>query len=391
MDLTSGLVLGRVRGIEIRVHWSWLLIVGLLSFSLAEGFFSEAFEEPTTAQRWIASLVTSGLFFVSVLVHELSHAFVAQRYGMEVPSITLFIFGGVSNLGGEMRSPGQEFRVAIAGPLASWGLALLFGLAWLALRGTDASVVTGYLAVINAVLGVFNLLPGFPLDGGRVFRSLVWARTGDQLRATRVAARGGTVLAYALMALGVFTVLTVSLTGLWYVLIGLFLKSAADAAYGQTLVETTLRDVAVERAMSPAPNPIAAHTTVQQLVEERVLGAAERAFVVEADGRIVGLLTTSDLARLPRERWPSTAVEEVMVAAESVITTAPGSSVIDSLRLMQEHDVHQLPVLDSGRLVGLLSRGDVLRQIELRRQYGRDGGATGAGGPAGGAEPGAPA
>jgi Zn-dependent protease len=381
MDLTSGLVLGRVRGIEIRVHWSWLLIVGLLSFSLAEGFFSEAFEEPTTAQRWIASLVTSGLFFVSVLVHELSHAFVAQRYGMEVPSITLFIFGGVSNLGGEMRSPGQEFRVAIAGPLASWGLALLFGLAWLALRGTDASVVTRYLAVINAVLGVFNLLPGFPLDGGRVFRSLVWARTGDQLRATRVAARGGTVLACALMALGVFTVLTVSLTGLWYVLIGLFLKSAADAAYGQTLVESTLRDVAVERAMSPAPIPIAARTTVQQLVEERVLGAAERAFMVAADGRIVGLLTTSDLARLPRERWPSTAVEEVMVAAESVITTAPGSSVIESLRLMQQHDVHQLPVLDSGRLVGLLSRGDVIRQIELRRQFGRDGGAPAPGAP----------
>ena len=375
MDLTSGLVLGRVRGIEIRVHWSWLLIFGLLSYSLAEGFFGEAFEEWTATQRWTASIVTSALFFVSVLVHELSHAFVAQRYGMEVPSITLFIFGGVSNLGGEMRSAGQEFRVAIAGPLASWGLAVLFGVAWLALRGTDASVVPGYLAWINAVLGVFNLLPGFPLDGGRVFRSLVWARTGDQLRATRVAARGGTVLGYGLMALGLLTVLTVSLSGLWYVFIGLFLKSAADGAYAQTLVESTLRDVAAERAMSPAPAPVSARITVEQLVEERVLAAAERAFVVEEGGRIVGLVTTTDITRLPRERWRSTAVEAVMVPTESVITIAPGSSVIESLRLMQEHDVHQLPVLDEGRLVGLLSRGDVIRQIELRTQFARDDGA----------------
>jgi Zn-dependent protease len=375
MDLTSGLVLGRVRGIEIRVHWSWLLIFGLLSYSLAEGFFGEAFEEWTAAQRWTASIVTSALFFVSVLVHELSHAFVAQRYGMEVPSITLFIFGGVSNLGGEMRSAGQEFRVAIAGPLASWGLAVLFGVAWLALRGTDASVVPGYLAWINAVLGVFNLLPGFPLDGGRVFRSLVWARTGDQLRATRVAARGGTILGYGLMALGLLTVLTVSLSGLWYVFIGLFLKSAADGAYAQTLVESTLRDVAAARAMSPAPAPVSARITVEQLVEDRVLAAAERAFIVEDGGRIVGLLTTTDITRLPRERWRSTAVEVVMVPTESVITIAPTSSVIDSLRLMQEHDVHQLPVLDDGRLVGLLSRGDVIRQIELRTQFARDDGA----------------
>ncbi len=379
MDLTAGLVLGRVRGIEIRVHWSWLLIFGLLSYSLAEGFFGEAFEDWTAAQRWTASLVTSGLFFISVLIHELSHAIVAQRYGMEVPSITLFIFGGVSNLGGELRSPGEEFRVAVAGPLSSWALALLFGLGWLALRGTDASVVPGYLAVINGVLGAFNLLPGFPLDGGRVFRSLVWARTGDQLRATRVASRGGAVLAYALMGLGVLTVLAGSLSGLWYVFIGLFLKSAADGAYAQTLVESTLRDVEAARAMSPAPLPVEARTSIQQLVEDRVLGAAERAFLVESGGRIIGLLTTSDIARVARDRWPQTAVESVMVPAERVVTIEPTSGVVDSLRLMQEHDVHQLPVLDDGRLVGLLSRGDVIRQIELRTQFGRDGGESGGG------------
>jgi CBS domain-containing protein len=177
------------------------------------------------------------------------------------------------------------------------------------------------------------------------------------------------------MALGLLTVLTVSLSGLWYVFIGLFLKSAADGAYAQTLVESTLRDVAAERAMSPAPAPVSARITVEQLVEERVLAAAERAFVVEDGGRIVGLVTTTDITRLPRERWRSTAVEAVMVPTESVITIAPSSSVIEALRLMQEHDVHQLPVLDDGRLVGLLSRGDVIRQIELRTQFARDDGA----------------
>lgn len=364
MDPTSGLALGSVRGIEIRVHWSWVLIAVLLSYALADGRLGAVSEEWTAPQRWGTALATSGLFFVSVLLHEFSHAIVAQRHGMEVPSITLFIFGGISNLGGELRSPGEEFRIAIAGPLASWGLALLFGLAWLVLRDSDLASVPRYLILINAALGLFNLLPGFPLDGGRVVRSLIWARTGDEARATRIAAGGGTVLAYVLMGFGAVTVLADSISGLWYILIGLFLKSAADGAGGETLVETTLRDMPAGRAMSEPPAPVAVGTTVQQLVEERVLVRSERAFIVQSGGRIVGLLTTSDISRLPRERWAETLVEVVMVPEESVVAVAPGRSVIEARRLMRQHDVHQLPVIEDGRLVGLLSRRDVSRLTE---------------------------
>src|SRR5690606_38985747 len=199
MDLTTGFKIGTVRGIEIRVHWSWIFIFTLITWSLAEGFFGTQFPEWSDGERWGWAAGTSVMFFGSVLFHELSHAFVAQSFGMVVPSITLFIFGGVSNIGGEMRTAGQEFRIAIAGPLSSWVLAAIFvGLA-LVFADSNAGEVLAYLGLVNFVLGAFNLLPGFPLDGGRVFRSIVWARTKDLVKATRIASAVGGGIAWVLI------------------------------------------------------------------------------------------------------------------------------------------------------------------------------------------------
>jgi len=366
MDLSAGLVIGRIRGISIRVHWSWSLIFALIAWSLADGIFREVFEHWSASQRWTAGIITATLFFLSVLVHELAHAFVAQSYGMRVPSITLFIFGGVSSIDGEMRSAGQEFRIAIAGPLSSMALGLLFGGLFLLLRTGGPAVVFGYLGFINFVLALFNLLPGFPLDGGRVFRSIVWARTHSQLRATRAASRLGTVIAYLIIAIGVIVVITVDIFGLWYVLIGLFLRSASQDALAQLKVERALRDIPASQVMRPPPEPIEGTWTLQRVVDERVLGAAERASFVSGDGRVIGLITTRDLMDTPRDRWRSTRVEQVMVRADDVIVVGPETSVIEGMQLMQRHDVNQLPVLTGGRLVGVLTRADVLQQIELR-------------------------
>lgn len=366
MDLSSGLVIGRIRGIAIRVHWSWALIFTLVSWALATGIFVDLFPEWSDTQRWSAAIITSLCFFISVLLHELSHAFVAQSLGMTVPSITLFVFGGVSTLAAEMRSAGEEFRVAIAGPLMSWAIAAVLAAVWLVLRGSDVATIAGYLAWVNFILGAFNLLPGFPLDGGRVFRAIAWSRTKSLVRATRLASQVGTAIAWGLIAIGVLTVVFVSLVGLWYVLIGLFLKSASENAYQQMIIERSLEHIRARDVMREPPEPVGTGWSLQRIVDERVLGQAERCIFVEGDGTVVGLLTASDLARVPRERWSETVARDAMVPTERVIVVAPEASVLDALKLMQEHDIHQVPVLDGGRMIGLVTRADVIRQLELR-------------------------
>jgi len=370
MNLGSGIGIGRIRGIEIRIHWSWFIILVLLTWSFADGLYRDLYEDWSDGQRWTAAVITSGFFFLSVLLHELSHAFVAQRYGMTVPSITLFVFGGVSSIAGEMRTAREEFAVAIAGPLMSWVLAALFGLLWVVTRGTVAGGVFGYLAWINGALGLFNLLPGFPLDGGRVLRSLVWGRSKSIVRATRVAASVGTIIAYIMIGAGLLSVFYFGLLGgIWYVLIGLFLKSAAEGSYQAMLADRALRNVDAAAVMQPPSTPIDASMTVQQLVDERLLRVAERAYLVGSDGHVVGLVTATDITRLPREQWARTPVAKVMVPAENVRTVTPRTDLVEAMRLMQQYDIHQLPVLEDGRLLGMLTRGDVLRQVEVRMRF----------------------
>jgi Zn-dependent protease/CBS domain-containing protein len=370
MDISSGLVIGRIRGVEIRVHWSWLLIFWLIAWSLSEGLFPEYQPQWDERQRWIAGAVSSLLFFVSVLFHELAHTFVALHYKMRVPSITLFVFGGVSQIANEMRNPKQEFLIAVAGPLSSWVLAGAFGALWVVFRAESVSAVFGYLGLINFALGTFNLLPGFPLDGGRVFRSIVWGRVHDLTRATRIASTVGQGIAWLMIAVGIAWMVFVNWSGLWYVLIGLFLKNSSENAYAQVLLDRALRDLRVRNLMRSVPEPVAETWSLQRMVDERVLGRAERVLFVEDLGQVSGLITVADLTKVPRAEWEMTTVRAAMVPSVRVITVTSGASALEAMRLMQEHDVHQLPVIDDERLVGLLTRGDVMSRLELNSLVG---------------------
>jgi Zn-dependent protease/CBS domain-containing protein len=370
MDLSAGIKLATIRGIEIRVHWSWLIILVLLSWSLADTLFREDVPEWSAQQRWLAAVASSALFFGSVLTHELAHAIMAQRLGMRVPSITLFVFGGVSTIAGEMTSARAEFRVAVVGPLTSAALAVLFGALWLATRGEGIASAFGYLATTNGALALFNLLPGFPLDGGRVLRSAVWGRSGDLVRATRVAARSGTALAMIMIGGGLIAVLAFGLfQGIWYILIGLFLRSAAEGSYVATVTDQALQNLLVRTVMRPPRAPVDPSMTIETLVESRVLATAERAYIIGTEDAVVGLLTTSDIGRLEREQWPTTTVRQAMVPVDRVITVTPETPLVDAMNLLREHNIHQLPVVERGRFVGMLTSDDVIRQIEVRLRF----------------------
>ncbi|MFQ5878743.1 MAG: site-2 protease family protein, partial [Dehalococcoidia bacterium] len=272
--MPSSYRLGRIAGIEVGAHWSWFLVFFLLSWSLATTLFRDSFPEWTAAQRWLAGVITTGLFFASVLLHELSHSLVARRLGLPVSSITLFIFGGVSNLTREPDTPRDEFVIAIVGPGTSFLLAAAFALVWAATRGVSEPValVSGYLAFINGVLGVFNMVPGFPLDGGRVFRSIVWARNRDLLRATRIASGVGVVVAYGLVVAGIAMVFTVALiSGIWLVFIGWFLKNASESSYQQLLVRDALQGVPITGVTNDLYTAVAAGTTLRELADRYIL------------------------------------------------------------------------------------------------------------------------
>jgi Zn-dependent protease/CBS domain-containing protein len=375
MDLTTGLLIARIRGIAIRLHWSWLVIFGVVVWNYQSGLLPAELPGWNSTQLWVGGVAAALVFFASLLLHELAHAFVALHYGMKVSSITLFILGGVSNIEGEMPSPKQEFRVAIAGPATSLLIGVVLGaISWVLPAGGVGTIVA-YLAFTNVALAVFNLVPGFPLDGGRVFRSIVWAATGDLVRSTRVAARAGTMVAWGLIALGIYlSIATRSLTGISFVLIGLFLKTASDSAYGQMLLERTLEGIFVRDVMREAPAPVDRATNLKTIVEERVIGRGERSIFVGSEGTVLGLFTIADLAAIPQDELVSKTAGEIMIPAERVVTVLPGTPLLEATRAMTERDIHQVPVVEDGRMVGVLSRGDVLQQLEVRQRFGRLGG-----------------
>jgi Zn-dependent protease len=390
MPRNGSLRLGSIRGVDIRVHWSWMLIVVWLVWVLADasGPIGRAFPS-RGSPAWVPAAVTVLLFFGCVILHELAHAIMARHYGVEVPSITLFAFGGVASVATDMRRARDEFVVAVVGPLTSWALAAVFGVLWLALGGggslgalalvgatgaSGAATIIGYLGVTNAALGLFNLLPGFPLDGGRVLRAAIWGQSQDIVLATRVAARSGSVVAYGFIVLGfacllgrsAFAGIDLFALGLWNLWIGFFLRTATRRSYRELMSELMLRDTTAAGMMRPPPEPVQATMSVQQLVDTRIVPTEERAFLVWRGNAVAGMLTLTDIIRLARQRWPSTELAEAMVPVERLVTVAPETELTTAVRLMQERNVAHLPVLDGGRLVGLLALADVERQVETR-------------------------
>ncbi|MGE0540759.1 MAG: site-2 protease family protein [Dehalococcoidia bacterium] len=363
----------RLFGFDILIHWSWLIIFTLFSWSLATSYLPSVYPEWSGERRWIAAVITSVLFFSSILVHELSHSLVARARGLGVSSITLFLFGGVSSLGGEPRSAREEFWIAVVGPLTSFAIGAVAAAVWLLTRDQNATVaaISGYLAYINVAVGIFNLLPGFPLDGGRVLRSAVWAANHNMLKATRVAANAGRVVAGIMIGIGLLMVFTGGLGGLWLAVIGWFLWNAAENSYQQLLVQNSLQGLTAGMLAGPATIRVPPDITLRQFAEDYLLAHNQRAFFVGVEGGDpLGLITLSDLHQHPRDQWDQISVFRAMTPKERLITVSPRTPAIEALQSMAEHNINQLPVMSGRDVVGLLTRAALIRAIQFRADMG---------------------
>ncbi|HLH23197.1 MAG TPA: site-2 protease family protein [Chloroflexota bacterium] len=366
--MESSFKLGRLAGIEIGVHYTWLFAFLLVAWSLASGFFPANYPGWGLATYWVVGILAALALFASVLVHELSHSFVALARGQEVHSITLFIFGGVSNLKAESERPQDEFLISIVGPLTSFVLAAIFWAAHqlVGLGDSPLGAALGYLAIINLILGVFNLVPGFPLDGGRVLRSAIWAATGSLRRATDIASYVGQGVGFLLIFWGVARLLSGDFFGgLWTAFIGWFLNSAAETTRQQQVLSENLRGVRVAELMDPHPPTTPPDLTVTEFVTEHVLRRGQRALLVTEAGRLLGIVSITDAKELPQEAWATTPVARIMTPTP-LKTIAPDADLNTALELLVDGGLNQLPVVQAGNVVGLLSRADILRFIQLR-------------------------
>ena len=365
----------KIAGIDIYIHVSWLIILVFLTFSLATGWFPSSYPGYSPSTYFILSFISALLLFVSVLLHELAHSFVARARGLPVHNIVLFIFGGVSNIEQEPQTPGTEFTMAFVGPLVSLLLgALSFGLLAL-VRGSHSPIepILSYLAVTNILLGIFNLLPGFPLDGGRVLRSIIWKVTGNVQTATNIATFVGQVFAYLFIVVGIFQFFGGNgFGGLIIIFTGWFLLQAAQTARTQSTLDTAFRGVTVGQVMNPNTMTVPANISLQRLVDEYFLPQGLRSALVMQVDQLAGLITLSDIRHVPREQWPQTPVGLVMIPAERLHTVTPQQNLKDALPLMNGQDVNQLPVVQDGKLVGVLTRDAIIRSLEVRRSLGLD-------------------
>jgi len=365
--------LGTFAGIDIYINYSWLIILVFLIWSLATNWFAVLDPGWSPALYWITGTIAALLLFASVLLHELAHSVVARARGLSVKNITLFIFGGVSNIEQEPKSPGVEFQVAIVGPLVSILLGGLAFLLLLPLRGSNTPVAAtlGYLAITNVLLGVFNLVPGFPLDGGRVLRSIVWRISGSLRTATRAATLTGQVIAYLFILAGIWLFFGGNVfNGIWIGFIGWFLLSSAQSANSQVMLQSMFQGVKVAEVMIPDPVTVPANISLQKLVDEYFLPRGLRSALVVQGDQLAGLITLGDIRHTPREQWTQTPVGSIMIPLERLHAVSPQQNLNDVLPLMVGGDVNQLPVTQDGQVVGVVTREAIMRYLEVRRGLG---------------------
>ncbi len=385
-----GFRLATIAGIEIALDWSLLIIFSLITFVLATAAFPAWHPEWSAGLTWGTALLAGVLFFASILVHELSHALVGRVHGIEVPRIVLFIFGGMAQMRSEPKGWKAEFYMAIVGPLTSLALGGLCLLAAGLITGSievdpeqleqalaqlsPAATLLMWLGNINIILGLFNLVPGFPLDGGRVLRAAIWGITGDLRRATNLASRAGQLFAWLLIATGFAMLLGVSVpvfgggfvNGLWLALIGWFLNNAALTSYRQLLLREALQDVTVARVMRSPVRCVAPELSVAAFIDDYLLGSVQRAFPVVEGEQLVGLVCLDDARRTEKALRASSDVRDIMTPRERIASVTPDADLAAAMSTLAEKNVNQLPVLDGDRVVGLLTREEVMKWLSLR-------------------------
>jgi Zn-dependent protease/predicted transcriptional regulator len=368
--------LGNILGVTIGLHYTWFIIAFLIILSLAAHFraINPGWGE---AVIWTSAILTGILFFVAIVVHELAHAMVARHRGLPVRSIVLFALGGMAQIEKDAADPKTEFWMGIAGPimsvvLGSLCLALAWALGWstsVMTPETPAMAVLVWLGYINLVLAAFNMIPGFPLDGGRVLRAAVWWTTGDRDRSTRIAARIGQAIAFFFIVVGFWRFFNGGdFGGLWLALIGWFLLDAARASYAQLEVVEGLRGIRVRDVMSndcPTADP---HWNLEVFAEKYLMRSGRRCFVVKDSGRISGLITPNEVTMVERARWPYTTVAQVMRPLDQLQTVTPETPLVNALQVMGREDVNQLPVVSKGQVDGIVSRGHILQLLESRAE-----------------------
>jgi len=369
----NAVYIGKVFGIPVRVHVSWLIVFVLITLSLA-GFFEAEHKDWPMQLTWFMGAVASLLFFASVLAHELAHSLLARSRGQRVRDIVLFIFGGVSEITDESKTPSTEFLVAVVGPLTSVVIGIFFLLVAL-LTGQAAppvATVSYYLGVINVILAGFNLIPGFPLDGGRVLRGILWKITGDMDRSTQWAARVGQVVAYLFIFRGIVYFFQHNyFQGLWIGFIGFFLENAALSSYRQVQLRHSLAGHSVEEVMIREYPGVSPDASVSSVVTDYILPLGLRCLPVLAAGeQMVGLLTIHDINRVGRDAWPTSRTSGVMIPMDKVKTTRSDENLWDALVKMTTDEVNQLPVVRDGKFEGLLTRGSILTFLRMRAELG---------------------
>ncbi len=371
--MEASLRLGRLFGIPLELSYTWFFVFAMVTLSLAMYYFPTHYPLWSPATYWLVGLATSVLFFASVVAHELAHSLVARASGIPVRSITLFIFGGVASIAREARKPADELVMALVGPLMSVALAALFGALWLLTRGISQplAALARYLGWINLSLALFNLIPGFPLDGGRVLRSIVWGLTGNLRWATRLASLVGQGVAALFIIVGLgMSVAGRWADGLWLIFIGWFLENAAVRSYRQLVLRQALRGVTVAEVMSRDCIAVPGDMPLTRLVYDYLLGTGRRCFFVTEEGKLRGLLTVHNVKGIPQPRWDEVTVAQAMTPYNALKKVSPQDEALAVLERMDEEDVNQMPVVEEGRLVGLIGRDRLLHFVRTRLELG---------------------
>jgi len=371
--------LGKLFGIQFRLHYTWFLIFVLLTTSLSLQYFPADYLGWSSVLYWAVGVTTSLLFFASVVAHELAHSLVGRMNGIPVKSITLFIFGGIAHMTKEATRPGAEFKMAAAGPACSLVIGGLFGLLfWLFTESAIKPIVmmVQWLAFINVALAVFNLIPGFPLDGGRVFRSILWHFTGNYQRSTRIATTVGRGVGYLFILVGIliFFLHPFGLnwfTGLWLAFIGWFLQNAASASYRQAQWQEALLGLTASEVMTSEYSMVPSSITVSDLVQRYVFPSGRYFFLVAEGDRLEGILTLANIKSTPRQGWSVTQVGEIMTPVDKLKVAHSNQSALSILEQMSESKINQMPVLNEGRVIGLITRDSLLRFLRIRSELGR--------------------
>ncbi|MBA7596313.1 putative zinc metalloprotease Rip3 [subsurface metagenome] len=379
--LKRGIKLFKIFGIEVGLNWSWFLIFILVIISLSTEYFPTLYPQFNTITNIILGVITAIFFFTSILIHELSHSVVANMTGVSIKRIDLFIFGGVAQMSSPPKTAVQEFLMAIAGPFASFILSFFFGIFWLGFKVTNFSILPiiaffGYLSLINMILGLFNLLPGFPLDGGRILRSILWYFTDDILSSTRIASILGQILGYGMVTFGsisiflsVFIYQLRNFSGLWPIVLGWFLQNLAKGSYQQEVIRSSLATVLVKDVMRKQFQTLDPDTTLDNLIRNWFMVYDYRIFPVLENEKIIGTISTEDVKIIPKDRRLTTKVMEALKPIKESQIINSESNVIDTLYKMNEIQSNYLLVVAQDKLVGIIHRNDISRYVKLKRDF----------------------